>query len=112
MDGREADAARLLARVFIEAGRFAQARDILSGLIEVDPDDAFARRNLVLVLLRLREYGAAEPLARRLVAGASGAERGPALFFHAYALWGLGREDECRDEVERYAACLAEQRAE
>lgn len=108
MEKRDLEAVRLLARTFVDAGRFAAAGDLLNGLIEIDPDDAFARRNLVLVRLRLGDYAGALPLARRLAEEADGTERAPALFFHAYALWGMGREAERQAEVERYAACLNE----
>jgi thioredoxin-like negative regulator of GroEL len=101
-DAREADALRLLAHQFMNTGRFAQARDLLAGLSHSLPDDAFALRNLVCARLHLGEYAEAEPLAARLAAGAEGKDRAPALFFHAHALWGCGRTDECRAVVDNY----------
>jgi predicted Zn-dependent protease len=107
MEERELDAVRLLAGGLIAAGRFEAARDVLAGLIAANPGDSFAMRNLVRVRLALGEYAAAEPEARMLVGRASGADRAPARFFHANALWGAGRIDECRREVELYARELA-----
>lgn len=108
MDTRELDAVRLLAYAFIEAGKFAQARDLLLGVVEAAPEDVFARRNLLLARLRLGEFDEALPLARTLARTALNTDRVPALFFQAYALWGMGRREECREVVDRYAACLKE----
>jgi thioredoxin-like negative regulator of GroEL len=107
VEERELEAARLLAGGLIDAGRFEAARDVLAGLIAADPGDLFARRNLVRVRLALGDYAAAEPEARMLAERASGPDRAPARFFHANALWGAGRIDECRREVELYARELA-----
>lgn len=107
MDTREQDAIRLLTHSLMETGKFAAARDLLLGLAQSCPGDVFARRNLVQAHLRLGEYAAAEPLARELAAAAGGDDMAPALFFHAHALWGCGRLDECRAVVGRYAERLA-----
>lgn len=104
---RQVEALRLLVHALAGAGRFAAARDLLLGLLAERPDDSFARRNLVHAHLGLGEYTAAEPLARELTGSETGPARAAAFFYHAHALWGLGRLEECRAAVERYAACLA-----
>ncbi|MDR1519802.1 MAG: tetratricopeptide repeat protein [Planctomycetota bacterium] len=108
MNERELDAMRLLAHSLAWAGRFAEASGLLRGILAVSPDDVQARRGLVHSLLRLGEYEEAELLARRLAAEEKGAERIPAIFFHAHSLWGCGRLDECRATVEEYAKTLAD----
>ncbi len=109
MNERETESVKLLIRSLMDVGRFAAARDLLRGLAaeEGGADDPFVTRNLTRTLLHLGEYGAAEPLARREAERARGADKAPALFFLAYALWGLNRQEECRETVEQYAASLA-----
>jgi len=104
MDGRAFDATRLLVHVLMGAGKFAAARDLLRGMLAAAPDDAGVRRNLVRAHLGLGEYVEAEPVARMLAGQEAGDDRLPALFFHAHALWGSGRTEECRAVIERYAA--------
>jgi Flp pilus assembly protein TadD len=106
MDEREVESVKLLIQSLMNAGRFAAARDLLAGLAETDAEDVFVQRNLVQAHLRLGDYEAAEPPARRLAEKTDGADEAPALFFHAYALWGCGRQDECRGVVAKYAESL------
>lgn len=107
MNERETESVKLLVLSLMDTGRFAAARDLLAGLAEAAPEDVFVARNLVRALLHLGEYEAAEQPARRLAARAEGREKAPALFFHAYALWGCNRREECAKVVNEYAQCLA-----
>ena len=107
MDSRSFDATRLLAHVLAGSGKYGAARDLLRGLLEAAPDNLSVRRSLVHAHLGLGEYAEAEPVARALTERESGENLPPALFFHAHALWGCGRTEECRAVVERYAALLA-----
>lgn len=109
MDSRQAESLHLLAQALMGGGRFANAETILLGLIEVMPDDRFARRNLVECRLRQGKYAEAEPMAAELAASETGADLIPALFFHAHALWGSGRTEESEKVVQRYAQELANQ---
>ncbi len=108
MDGRSLEATRMLAHGLLGAGRYAAARDLLLGVAAADPDDTGALRALARARLMLGEYAEAEPVARGLAERETGRDRICALFFHAHALWGCGREAECRRVVERYAALRAE----
>ena len=107
MDDRTFDATRLLVHALMGAGKFVAAKDLLRGMLAAAPDDAGVRRGLVRAHLGLGEYAAAEPPARTLAERETGDDRLPALFFHAHALWGCGRTEECRAVVERYAALRA-----
>ncbi len=107
MDEREFEAVKLLCRVLIGTGKYRRARELLSGLAESAPDDEWINRNLVFSLVRLGEFEAALPVAARLAGKAAAGDRAPALFFHAYALWGSGKTGESRRVVEEYSRELS-----
>ena len=107
MDERESESVLLLARSLLGVGKPAEAAELLQGLAAARPDDAGIRRLLALALLELGKYVEAEPVARALAATATGKDVPPAIFFYAHALWGCGKLDECRRQVDRYAASLA-----
>lgn|GEM_PF-2872294 len=110
MEEREFESVRLLCKVLVGTGKYRRARELLAGLVKAAPGDAWIERNLVLSLLRLGEFEDALPAAAGLAGRASGADRIPALFFHAYALWGCGRTEESRRVVEEYSRELSRRR--
>ena len=107
MNERESEAILLLANSLLGVGKPAEAAELLRGLAEVDAKDVRIGRLLALALLSLGKYAEAEPVTRDLVRIAEGNDLPPALFFYAHALWGSGKLDECRRQVDRYAASLA-----
>lgn len=107
MEERELEAVKLLCKVLVGTGKYLRASDLLSGLARQVPGDAWIERNLVLSLVRLGKFEDALPVARVLAGKAADGDKVPALFFHAYALWGCGKTEESRRVVEEYSRELA-----
>ncbi|MCC8191019.1 MAG: hypothetical protein LIP77_10375 [Planctomycetes bacterium] len=107
MHQRDAEAVLLLADSLLGAGQPAAAATVLRGLAASGTADIRVTRLLVAALLEAGSYVEAEPAARELATQATGGDLAPALFFHAHALWGCGRTEECRRVVDRFAAALA-----
>lgn len=107
MDARELEAVRLLALCLANVGKFAEARDILKGVVKADPKDIRARRCLVSASLEIGDYAGAEPHALYLAETTEGKDKIPALFFLAHALWGQGNLEGCKKTVDKYVAAIS-----
>lgn len=105
---RDAEAVLLLADSLLGVGKSGPAAELLRGLFAAGGGDVRVRRLLTRALVEAGDYAAAEPFARELAETAKRDERAPATFFYAYALWGNGKREECRRQIERYAAALAD----
>lgn len=111
MTERSREALLLLAHVLLDTGKYAAAATILEGILALDSTDMEASRGLLHALLHLGRFEEAERLSAELTPRETGRGRAPARFCRAHALWGCGRLEECRREVDKYAALVSEERA-
>lgn len=110
MTERSREAVLLLAHVLLDTGKYSAAAKILAGLLSLNASDMEAARGMLHALLHLGRYEEAERLSADLVRRETGRGRAAVRFCRAHALWGCGRLEECRREVDRYAAIVAEER--
>lgn len=94
----------VLGYLFLRMGRFDRAKRVFTALAALDPDDAWAKRNLAAIDVREGDGASALRHLQASLGNEALSSRDAALhLLRAKALWLEGRKNEARRAVDEFA---------
>ena len=98
-------ALQVLGHLFLRMGQLARVRKLVTAMLALNPEDAWARRCMAVVLLKEGEAERALTILNGILEKSPLPSRDAVLhLLKAQALWQTGRNDEARNAVNAYLA--------